>query len=509
MVVILTSVTVSGVTSEQPTLVVSGLPAGVIGAAGLSNLEIRVETGGQDPSPMTVTVDGEPVRGSVVGSAMVYRPQQLDDGEHQFAAELPASGMFGFLKSSRTGSRTFTVDTTPPTLDVDKLPAATSYRDGVTVTGQTEGADRLTIDGEDVTLGQDGAFEADLPSVPTDATVVATDAAGNETSETISGSVTTPKIRAVHVTAHAWAHDGLRGDVLDMARRGLINAVQLDIKDEDGVVGYDSQVPLAKRSGANAGIYDARAALKKLHRMDIRVVGRIVAFRDPTLAEWAWRQGHRDWVIQQPGGQPYASKYGPVAFTNFAHENVRQYNIDLATEAAELGFDGIMYDYIRRPDGDLAWMAFPGLETKPHVSVAGFLRESREPVRSAGAHQSAAVFGIAATRPHEIAQDIPMMAEHVDYLAPMVYPSHWNTGEYDVANPNSQPYPIVRRSLRDFKRQVRGTGTEIVPWLQDFSLGVTYGDAQVAAQISGAADAGVDSFFLWSPSVRYHSDALR
>ncbi|WP_231104857.1 putative glycoside hydrolase [Haloechinothrix halophila] len=495
-------------TAEQPTLDVSGLPAGLIGAAALSDLELRVETGGEDPSPMTLTLDGQPVNGSVVGSTMVYRPRELSDGEHQFAAELPASGPLGFLKSSRTGSRSFTVDATPPTLDIDEIPAVTSYRDGVTVSGQTDGANQLTIDGEDVTLSPDGTFEADLPHVPTNTKVVATDAAGNQTSTKISGSVTTPQIRAVHVTAHAWAHDGLRGDVLDMARRGLINAVQLDIKDEDGIVGYDSEVPLAKRSGANAGIYDPSAALKKLHRMDIRVIGRIVAFRDPKLAEWAWRHGHHDWVIQHPGGAPYASKYGPIAFTNFAHEKVRQYNIDLATEAAELGFDGIMYDYIRRPDGDLSGMAFPGLDVKPHVSVARFLKESREPVRSAGAHLSAAVFGIAATRPHEIAQDIPMMAEHVDYLSPMVYPSHWNQGEYDVANPNSQPYPIVRRSLKDFKRQVRGTEAKIIPWLQDFSLGVSYGDAQVAAQISGAADAGIDSFFLWSPSVRYHSGAL-
>ena len=76
-----------------------------------------------------------------------------------------------------------------------------------------------------------------------------------------------------------------------------------------------------------------------------------------------------------------------------------------------------------------------------------------------------------------------MMAEHLDYVSAMVYPSHWGRGEYGVANPNAQPYDIVLRSLEDFQKDVRGTGARVVPWLQDFSLGVDYGPAQVGAEI--------------------------
>ncbi len=70
----------------------------------------------------------------------------------------------------------------------------------------------------------------------------------------------------------------------------------------------------------------------------------------------------------------------------------------------------------------------------------------------------ASVFGVAATRPEEVAQDIPAMARQVDYIAPMLYPSHWGPGEYRVADPNGQPYAIVLRSTRDFVKRVRGTG---------------------------------------------------
>ncbi|WP_459961586.1 putative glycoside hydrolase [Nocardia sp. IFM 10818] len=398
-------------------------------------------------------------------------------------------------------------DTTPPGLQVSAPEAVTSYRGPVVLRGTATDAARVSIGTVTVTPGPDGAFEIAAPWAPT-LEVVAADAAGNQSSRTIAPTVTLPRLRAVHVTAHAWSHEGLREAVLDLAREGRIDTVQLDIKDEDGVVGYDSQVPLARESGAAAGIYDAPAALRQLHDMGLQVVGRIVAFRDPTIAAWAWHNGRPDWVLQNPSGQPYSSHYGPIAFSNFANPEVRQYNIDLAVEAARLGFDGVMYDYIRRPDGSLSSMVFAGLTESPAVAIANFLAQSRDPVHRAGAHLSAAVYGIAATRPDEIAQDIPLMARNVDFVAPMLYPSHWNSGEYGVAHPNGQPYDIIFRSLQDFHARTAGTGAKVVPWLQDFSLGVSYGDAEVRAQIDATRDAGIDSFFLWNAATRYHGGGI-
>ncbi|MGW4247549.1 putative glycoside hydrolase [Nocardia sp. NPDC004722] len=396
----------------------------------------------------------------------------------------------------------------PPRLELSPLSAATSYRDPVTVRGKAIGAKQVSSGDRSVPVGADGTFELALPHAPVDTTVVATNAAGDTVAVPVKVGVTLPRIRAVHVTAYAWAYDPMREAVLDLARTGRIDTVQLDIKDEDGVVGYDSRVALARESGAVNPIYDAPAALKQLHDMGVKVVGRIVAFRDPTLAGWAWHNGHPDWVIQNQGGGPYSSGYGAIAFTNFASPEIRSYNRDLAMEAGHLGFDGVMYDYIRRPDGNLAGMRFPGLVETPSESVANFLRDIEAPVHDAGASLGAAVFGIAATRPDEIAQDIPSMARFVDFLAPMLYPSHWHAGEYDVANPNSQPYDIIFRSLQDFRARTEGTAAQIIPWLQDFSLGVSYGDAEVKAQIDATYAAGYNGFFLWNPAVSYHGGAL-
>jgi hypothetical protein len=100
------------------------------------------------------------------------------------------------------------------------------------------------------------------------------------------------------------------------------------------------------------------------------------------------------------------------------------------------------------------------------------------------------------------------MAKHLDFINPMVYPSHWGPGEYSVARPNNQPYDIVKRSLQDFNRQVLGTNCVIIPWLQDFSLGVSYGAAEVRDQIKATADVGINSWLLWNATAKYTGSAL-
>ena len=154
-------------------------------------------------------------------------------------------------------------------------------------------------------------------------------------------------------------------------------------------------------------------------------------------------------------------------------------------------------------------MVFRGLDETPEESIVSFLAENREALEPLGTFLGASVFGIAATRPEEIAQDVPSMAREVDYISAMTYPSHWAPGEYGVANPNAQPYEIVRAALEDFQAAVSGTGARLVPWIQDFSLGVDYGPEEVRAQIRAAQDAGVNEFLLWDPEVTYTGGALR
>ncbi|RCW40356.1 hypothetical protein DFQ14_1115 [Halopolyspora algeriensis] len=464
-----------------------------------------IQVRGESVNHLRAYVDGRPVSVHVGQGHAEIRPEDLADGRHELRISVPSVIP---LLGDRSFTEQFTVDGTAPQLATEKSLSSESFDAPVTVSGTAEGAARVTVAGNPVPLDKSGKFTTSMQQPPATIPVVASDRAGNRTAVDVTVNVTHPGMRAVHMTGHAWTSDQLREPVLQMAREGKIDTVELDIKDESGEIPYDSQVPLANKIGADKGYYDARKVIDKLHSMGVRVVGRLVAFKDPILAEASWQSGHRERVVQTAGGGAYNGGYGNFSFTNFANPAVRQYNIDIAAEAAALGFDDILYDYVRRPDGNIDSMRFAGLESAPGESIASFLQQTRERIREHDTFLGACVFGITVTRPESVGQNIPMMAEHLDYVAPMIYPSHWGPGEYGVANPNREPYKIVHRSLQDWREAVRGTNTQVFPWLQDFSLGVAYGPEEVKAQITASRDNGIDSFLLWSPACRYTTAAL-
>jgi hypothetical protein len=491
-----------------PDLVTGGPPPGArIGAAGLDALAFWVEADAAEARKTEWRLDGRDVTGRarLRDGRLVLTAYDLPDGRHTVQAL--RRGPFRGATARRTWK--VAVDTEEPTIRLASEPVAALPAAPLKVDGTVEPGSSVTLGGKPLAV-QAGRFTIALDEPPPrPLRLAARDAFGNRSTRHVR-VVLVPRrpsvpLRSVHVTAHAWANPELRRGVLQLLDEGRINSVELDLKDESGLVGFDAAVPLGRRMGAVEKVYDLRAAIELLHTRGAHVVGRLVCFRDPIHAAAAWQAGRRAEVVQTPDGSPYAG-YG--GFTNFANPAVRRYNIAVAVAAAKAGIDDILYDYVRRPDGPTAAMRFPGLKGTSETAIVSFLRESRRALRPYGVFLGASVFGVAATRPHEVAQAVPRMARQVDYIAPMLYPSHWGRGEYDVAYPNGEPYEIVLRSLRDFQRQTRNTGARVVPWLQDFTLGVRYGPAEVSAQIRAARDVGVDEWLLWDPLVSYTADAL-
>jgi hypothetical protein len=312
-------------------------------------------------------------------------------------------------------------------------------------------------------------------------------------------------VRSVHLTEWAWGEAETKDPVVALIKAGKIDNVQIDIKDEDGLVGFDSKVPLAVEAGTvylqgGKPRFDIDAVTKEIHDLGATVTGRIVAFRDPRLGKWAMNNGHMDYLIQNSSGGPYsAGNYGVASFTNFANEDVIEYNIALAEEAAKRGFDAIMYDYVRKPEN--SGQVYPGIGDRTATEgITDFLLKAAPRIRAAGAAAGAAVFGISAFAPSSVAQDVPGMAQGLDFISPMIYPSHWHAGEYSVSSPVDQPYDIVKQSMMDFNRMMIGTKCQIVPWLQNFSWPKTYSASDVAAQIKAVKDVGINSWFLWNDS---------
>jgi hypothetical protein len=461
-----------------------------------------------------VTLDGVDLLEGLdfIGDTLVISPAQLvdeelvesalDEGEHEITLSV------GRLFVSDSVFRwSYAVDSLAPSLEVPATLDPVPIGEPVTLRGHVEPEAELRFQGDPLDT-HDGAFAVDFDHPPTGPLhFEAIDRAGNRTDATSVIPVQYPAAsRAVHVSAAGWGNDELRAGVVDLIERGLIDTVELDLKDESGVIGYDSKIPMAEEIGAVRAEFDLADAVDTLTDLDVRVIGRIVAFRDPIYAAAAWAAGREDEVLQTPDGG-MLSAYG--GFTNYVHPAVRDYNLDIALEATDLGVHDILWDYIRRPEGAPDTMVVPGLEGPSSAVVTAFLADTHEVLRARGVYQGASVFGIAAASGDAIAQDVPLMAQAVDYLAPMIYPSHWGPGQYRVDSPVHEPYEITKRSLADFQQIAVGSGVRFLPWIQDFSLfGVPYGPAEVRAQIDAAAELGITGFFLWNPNVRYTADAL-
>jgi hypothetical protein len=439
-----------------------------------------------------------------------------DDAEAEDATELePAEGEPA--EGELVHEWRFAVNATPPELELTSPDGAVVAGEPVTVAGTTEPGATVRVQDDETVAGEDGTFEIELAEAfEGDLQLVAIDEAGNTSDDTVA-LVTVPSrvevstMRGVHVTPHAWATDSFRQRILGMIDDGIINSVTLTLKDEGGRVGWDSDVELAIESGANEGVYDLDEVVADLHERGVHIAGRIVAFRDPVLGQYALDSGHLEWLIQTTDGEPYTGRYG-CCFTSFAHEDVIEYNLALAEEAAAAGVDDILWDYIRRPDGSPDAMVVPGLSEDAdgatlEDAVIDFARLADERLRRYGVGHGASLYGIAADRPTQIAQDVPGLAEHLDYVAPMIYPSHWGPGEYGVEDPNRQPYDIITATLEIWNEQTEGTRARVVPWLEDTNYRAWDRAEQVREQIRASRDQGIDEFMMWDPGVNYTVDA--
>jgi hypothetical protein len=298
--------------------------------------------------------------------------------------------------------------------------------------------------------------------------------------------------------------------LLAMVKRTEINAVVIDIKDERGEISWVPRSPMAAM--ARAGLpkirdVDLRPRIRQLEKENVYIIGRIVTFQDPIMAT-----ARPDLALQDVDGGAWRNDRGLAWLDPYSIE-AQDYNIALAVEAIELGFDEIQFDYVRFPsDGDLSrsWSRFK--DDRPHHEVIPqFLSRAAKEIHDRGAFISADAFGLVALVSDDlgIGQKIELLAREVDYLSLMLYPSHYNKPEYGIFDPEKEPSRTVELSLKDAKRRIAGTRAKLRPWLQDFSLRVPYTPVEVREQIEAAQALGVDEWLLWNVRNRYSEDALR
>jgi hypothetical protein len=316
-----------------------------------------------------------------------------------------------------------------------------------------------------------------------------------------------PVVRALYVNRFAGQSKKRMAQLIKIADETEINALVIDLKDEFGLNYTPSNAEFRRNAGTSGTIRDLPGLLDTLRAHKILPIARMVVFKDSVTA-----RVHPEWTIRKQDGSVWRDKKS-LAWVNPYHHELWDYNIGVAEELAKMGFGEIQFDYIRFPEPypSLPTQVFPDNKgvAKPDV-LAAYLKEANARLDKLGVRTTADIFGLVTTvgGPLEVGQWWEKLAPVTDVLLPMVYPSHYPHGSFNIKSPNAQPYDVLKIALcrakeRDAKIGVK-TPEHVRPYLQAFTLGSPhYGPAEINAQKKATYDCGYDGWVLWSPGSKY------
>jgi len=336
------------------------------------------------------------------------------------------------------------------------------------------------------------------------------------------------KIKGIYISGWTAGSKKKFAKILELIEETELNALVIDIKDSRGNVTYNSQIPRVKEVNAAVDmIEDLPGLLKKLKERDIYPIARLVCFKDPLLS-----QAYPEMALKTKEGSIWKDNKETTWLDPY-NQKGWEYLVDLSKEAIKLGFKEVQFDYVRFPTDRNKKYIHYGKEAQGKTkaqAIADFLAYARSELAPLGAVLSADIYGIVLTHRkegEEIGQDFMKIAEHVDYISPMIYPSHYaNVGQNGTGQlinevlfkyPDLEPYGVVYNTLFVAQKKLHRSqlSGRIRPWLQAFTASYLgkdryqeYNGEQIKEQIRAAYDAGIEEWLLWNPKNRYSADGL-
>lgn len=327
------------------------------------------------------------------------------------------------------------------------------------------------------------------------------------------------EVKGIYLTVHSASGKRLN-QLIEMAKRTNINTFVIDVKDDYGNMLFKTEAAekFSPKANAKAPIKDIEAFMKKLKDNNIYTIARIVSFKDPKYAE---KNPDRA-IVYKSNGKPYSNRDG-IIWVSAHDRQLWEYNIEVSKEAAKVGFNEIQFDYVRFPasnggklDKYLDYRNELG-ESKPLV-IQRYLKYARENLSPLEVYISADIYGMVGSVADDmgIGQYWEAVSNIVDYVSPMMYPSHYGNGVYGLSVPDAFPYETIDRGIKDAVLRNKNIETPAIirPWIQDFTATwvkgyIKYGDEEVAAQIKALEDNGVKEYLLWNAGNRYTEGALK
>lgn len=329
------------------------------------------------------------------------------------------------------------------------------------------------------------------------------------------------KVKGIYLSAYVAGTPERMEQILEQIDRTEINAVVIDVKDDNGRITFAMDSDFVEEIGAvQKFIPDMEGLMKNLKEHGIYTIARVVAFRDPYLPEKRPELG-----LRKQDGSLYRDNKG-LAWVNPYKKEVWDYLVEVGIGAREAGFDEVQFDYIRfSTEKGINDVVYDEADTKGRDKkqiITEFVDYACERLTEAGVYVAADVFGAiigGGIDSDNVGQSYGDMAKHLDYICPMIYPSHYGDGNFGIEYPDTQPYDTILAALKGSRQDLLSYETEgehqaiVRPWLQDFTASylthyIEYGQQQVREQIQAVYDAGYEEWLLWSATCRYHWEAL-
>lgn len=328
----------------------------------------------------------------------------------------------------------------------------------------------------------------------------------------------TEPIRGIYVSAWVAGTKSRMDEMIAGIDATELNAIVIDVKDDEGRIVWEVDSPLINETGAvRVLVNDMPALVQTLHDHGIYVIGRLVCFRDAYIY-----QTKPEWVVHNEDGSIYRDEKD-FAWIDPSCTEAWDYLLEVADQCQAVGFDEIQFDYVRYPTK--ATEAMVGVDgTGRKQKITEFASFAKQHFTERNMPFSMDVFGIVIHAEYDrniVGQDYAALSYETDCLSPMVYPSHYADGTYDVEYPDLYPYEIIYASMTESKELLAAAAppeegdiqASVRPWLQGFTANYlkhyqAYGAAEIRTQIQAVYDAGYTEWLIWDPSESYPWDAF-
>ncbi len=325
-----------------------------------------------------------------------------------------------------------------------------------------------------------------------------------------------PKIvRGIYIPASKLAQ---YEEYIALAKKTQVNAFVIDIKGDYGYLTFASHNSKLREMGCvleNPPIENLQKVMTRLYEEDVYPIARIVAFKDNIATAT-----HPELAMQAVNGEVYTNSVGDTWLNPYDKRNW-DYLLEICKEAIGSGFKEIQFDYVRFHESmDEERVKLEPNKTKSQI-ITEFVKYMHEELEPYGVYVSADVFGTIITSQVDaeiVGQDFKELCKYLDYICPMVYPSHYGKGCFGIEYPHLAPYDIILRSMEVAQDEINKNERQdrkaiIRPWLQDFTMGKQkpyqpYGEKQIKDQIRGAYDAGLSEWLFWNAAGNYTDEGL-